>query len=75
MRDPRLSRVGDLLSLEGLSGQIVSIIVYDQDKFRAIGRAGDTGDRELTGQQGLILIATEDVEIELSGSSWGSSGK
>ena len=70
LNDPSLTRVSDLLGLEGIDGNTVVIIVTDNGEFKLVGRAGDAGDIEITGGQAFILIAQHPVTIPITGGGW-----
>ena len=72
IKDPRLTQVSDILRLQELAESISTIIVYDQGVFRPINRPGDRGDVDLTGTEGLIVVATRDIVIDLTGVGWPS---
>jgi len=70
LRDARLKRVSDLLSLEGIKDNATMIIVFDNGKFKAVDRADDDGDIALTGGQSVIIIARESTVLEITGEAW-----
>ena len=72
IKDPRLTQVSDILRLQNLAESISTIIVYNQGVFRPINRPGDRGDADLTGTEGLIIVATRDIVIDLTGVGWQS---
>ena len=72
IKDPRLTQVSDILRLQNLAESISTIIVYNQGVFRPINRPGDRGDVDLTGTEGLIIVATRDIVIDLTGVGWQS---
>ena len=47
---------------------ICSVIITNENGFQAIGRPGDSGDTPLYAGQGVILHATKEFTIDLSGS-------
>ena len=49
LRDPRLTRVSDLFTLQGIGGNIAVVILTDNGEFKLVGRAGDPGDIPITG--------------------------
>ena len=51
------SRVSDLFALDGIGGNVPVIILTDGGEFKAVGRADDPGDIEITGGQSFILTA------------------
>ena len=70
LRDLRIPRVSDLLALEGIGDNVLSIIVSDNGEFKAVGRAGDAGDIEITGGQSFILTAQEATTVAIFGAGW-----
>ena len=73
LRDPRISRVSDLFALDGIGGNVPVIILTDRGEFKAVGRADDPGDIEITGGQSFILTAQRAAEINISGGGWYNS--
>ena len=71
LSDPRVTRVSDLLALEGLRDNITAIVVTDNGEFRAIGRASDAVDIPVTGGQAFILIVHQRVTVPITGTAWG----
>ena len=70
LQDSRIMRVSDLFTLEGVGDNIAIIVVTDNGEFRAVGRADDPGDIEITGGQGFILIARQPATIPIIGDGW-----
>ena len=70
LRDPRISRVSDLFTLEGIEGNVPEIILTDGGEFKLVGRAGDPGDIDITGGQAFILNAQQNDKVEISGDAW-----
>ena len=70
LQDSRTVRVSDLFTLEGVGGVIAIIVVTDNGEFRAVGRAGDPGDIEITGGQAFILIVQQAGTILIIGNGW-----
>ena len=62
--------MSDLFALEGVGDNIAIIVVTDNGEFKAVGRAGDPGDIEITGGQGFILIARQPATIPIIGDGW-----
>jgi hypothetical protein len=71
--DERLSRVSDLLQLEGIKGNAATIIVSDSGDFKVVARAGDDGDIPLTGGQSFIIVTHAAGVAEISGAPWDNS--
>ena len=70
LRDPRISRVSDLLTLEGINANVPVIILTDGGEFKLVGRAGDPGAIPITGGQSFIMSAQQTAMITLSGEGW-----
>ena len=70
LRDPRLTRVSDLFTLQGIGGNIAVIILTDNGEFKLVGRAGDPGDIPITGGGAFILIASDAGTIPITGTGW-----
>ena len=73
LRDPRLTRVSDLLALEGSANNLRLIVVTDNGTFKAVGRAGDSGDIPITGGQGFLLFAQGAAMVSIIGDGWTSA--
>ena len=73
LRDPRLTRVSDLLALEGIVNNVAAIVVTDNGEFRLVGRAGDSGDIPITGGQGFLLFAQGAAMVSIIGDGWTSA--
>ena len=70
LRDSRITRVSDLLVLDGIRGNVSTIIVNHNGEFRLVGRANDPGDIEITGGQAFIMTASRAATITISGDAW-----
>ncbi len=70
LRDPRISRVSDLFALDGIGGNVSVIILTHGGEFKAVGRAGDPGDIEITGGQSFILSAQRAAIVDIFGEAW-----
>ena len=70
LRDSRITRVSDLFALDGIGGNVPVIILTDDGEFKAVGRAGDPGDIEITGGQSFILTAQHAATVIISGDGW-----
>ena len=55
LRDLGVTRVSDLFSLNGIGGNVSTVIVTDNGEFKTVSRAGDPGDIAITG--GPILYS------------------
>ena len=70
LRDSRITRVSDLLALDGIDDNVPAIILTDNGEFKSVGRPDDPGDIEITGGQSFILSTQEAATIEISGEGW-----
>ena len=70
LKDSRVTRVSDLFALEGIADNAAVIIVSDKGEFKAVGRASDPGDIEITGGQSFILTAQSAATVSISGDGW-----
>ena len=71
LRDSRINRVSDLLSLEGIRGNVPGgVLVTVNGDFKLVGRAGDPNDIPITGGQGFILTVQRATTVTLSGEGW-----
>ena len=70
LRDSRINRVSDLLTLDGISGNVPSIILTVSGTFQSVGRSDDLGNIEITGGQSFVFNAQEAATIEISGEGW-----
>ena len=70
LKDSRITRVSDLLGLEGMKDNITLAIVSDNGEFKLAERTGDSGDIPVTGGQSFILVATSAATVEISGTGW-----
>ena len=73
LNDSRITRVSDLLALEGISGNVPVIILTDGGEFKLVGRAGDPGDIAIAGGQSFILNAGRAAMVPISGVGWTST--
>ena len=72
LRDSRITRVSDLLSLEEIQGNVTVIVVSDNGEFKVVGRADDDGDISVSGGQSFVMIAREAASISIAGDAWTS---
>ena len=70
LQDSRVRRVSDLFALEGITDNISAIIISDNGTFKAVGRAGDPGDIDITGGQAFILIVQSAAMVPIIGDGW-----
>jgi len=70
VKDSRVTRVGDLFSLPQFAASVTTMIIPSAGNFKVLARAGDPGDFELTGAEGIIATAKSDAVISLTGIGW-----
>ena len=70
LRDSRVTRVSDLFSLDGIGGNVSTVIVTDNGEFKTVSRVGDPGDIAITGGQSFILTAQRAATVGISGEGW-----
>ena len=70
LNDSRVMRVSDLFALNGIGGNVPVIILTDGGEFKAVGRAGDPGDIQITGGQSFILTAPRAATVIIYGDGW-----
>ena len=68
LKDSRISKVSDLLALEGLSA--LNAIVSDNGVFKVVSQADDDGDIDITGGQSFVMTSTAAATAEVSGEAW-----
>ncbi len=73
LNDSRITRVSDLLALNGISGNVPVIILTDGGEFKLVGRAGDPGDIDISGGQSFILNAGRASTVPISGVGWSNT--
>ena len=70
LKDSRITRVSDLLGLEGMKDNITLAIVSDNGDFKLTESVGDSGDIAVPGGQSFILVAQRATTIEITGAGW-----
>ena len=70
LRDSRINRVSDLLTLDGIRGNVPVVLVTVDGDFKSVGQVGDLGDVPITGGQGFMLTAQPATTVTLSGEGW-----
>ena len=72
LKDSRITRVSDLLTLEGIRDNVASVTVSVNGNFKVVARAGDDGDVPVAGGQSFIMDAQYEAVVPVSGDGWGS---
>ena len=57
-------------TLDGIKDNVPVIIFSDNGDVKAVRRAGDPGDIEITGGQAFILNAQQAATVAISGEGW-----
>ena len=70
LNDSRITRVSDLLGLEGMKDNITLAIVSDNGEFKLTESVGDSGDIAVPGGQSFILVAQRAATVEITGVGW-----
>ena len=70
LNDSRIMRVSHLFRLNGIGGNVPVIILTDGGEFKAVGRAGDPGDIQITGGQSFILTVQRAATVITYGDGW-----
>ena len=70
LRDSRISRVSDLLTLDGIADNADAVTVSISGKFNTVEQAGDAGDTAITGGQAFILDVSNNASVSISGKGW-----
>ena len=70
LKDSRITKVSDLLALDGIRDNVSVIIGSDAGAFKLVTQAGDPGDVELTGGGSFIMTAREAATVAISGDGW-----
>jgi hypothetical protein len=73
LNDSRITRVSDILQLEGIVGNSSTIIVYAADGIKVVAQANDDGDIDIKGGQSFIVIAQESAQIDFEGGGWSNT--
>ena len=71
LRDSRITRVSDLLTLEGIRDNVPAVTVSVDGNFKVVARADDNGDIPVTGDLSFIMAAQFGATISISGDGWG----
>ena len=70
LRDSRITRVSDLLAIEGIRGNVPGVMFQDEGELKTVGRAGDPGDIPITGGQSFLLNVQQPAIVSISGNGW-----
>ncbi len=73
LRDSRISRVSDLLTLDGIADNADAVTVSVNGSFTPVAQAGDAGDTAITGGQAFILDVSNNASVSISGKGWGNT--
>ena len=70
LNDSRITRVSDLLTLEGFVDNAPAVTVSDNGILKPVEKAEDDGDISVTGGQAFIIDVLEDATVTISGEGW-----
>ena len=70
LNDSRITRVSDLLTLEGFVDNAPAVTVSDNGTLKPVEKAEDDGDISVTGGQAFIIDVLEDAIVTISGEGW-----
>ena len=73
LNDSRITRVSDILQLEGIVGNGSTVIVYADGGIKVVARANDDGDIDIKGGQSFIVIVQESAQIDFEGGGWSNT--
>lgn len=71
LRDSRITRVSDLLTLEGIRDNVSTVTVLVNGNLKIVARAGDDGDIPVTGDLSFFMAAQFGATVSISGDGWG----
>ena len=69
LKDSRITRVSNLLKLNGIAGN-VSVIIVSDNGFKVVAQAEDPGDILVTGGGAFILTALRPATVDIIGTKW-----
>ena len=70
LKDSKLTRVSDLLMLDGIRGNVSAITVSDGGAFKVVTTSGQPGAIPITGGQSFIMRARQAATVTISGQGW-----
>jgi hypothetical protein len=72
LKDSRITHVGDILKLEGIAGNVSTVIVDADSGIKIVAQSNDDGDHRVQGGQSFILVAQKSVKVNFEGWGWSS---
>ncbi len=72
LKDSRITHVGDILKLEGIAGNVSTVIVDADSGIKIVAQSNDDGDHRVQGGQSFILVAQKSVKVDFEGWGWSS---
>lgn len=72
LKDSRITYISDILKLEGIAGNVSTVIVDDDGRTKIVAQLNDEGDRRVQGGQSFILVAQKSVTVDFEGWGWSS---
>ena len=70
VRDSRINRVSDLLTLDGIKDNVHAIIFTDNGEFQLVTQPTDPSNIPIVGGQAFMLYAQQEAMVEISGEGW-----
>ena len=70
LKDPRIQKVSDLFSLDGIRDNVTSITIEDNGTYKDITGVDDPDDILITGGQAFTLYARKSAIITICGEKW-----
>lgn len=72
LKDSRITYASDILKLEGIAGNVSTLLVEDNGRIKVVAEFNDEGDLRVRGGQSFILVAEKSVEVDIKGWGWSS---
>ncbi len=72
LKDSRITRVSDLLMIDGIRDNVDAVTVSVNGNFKVVVDAGTEEDIPVTGGQSFIMEAQHEATVSISGDGWGS---
>ncbi len=72
LKDSRITRVSDLLTIQGIRDNVDAVEVSVNGNFKVVADAGTAGDISVNGGQSFIMEALYEATVSISGDGWGS---
>ena len=73
LNDSKLLNISDLLTLDGIRGNVSGIVISDNGIYKTITRPRDESDTLITGSQSFMLMAQRASTVSVSGIGWANT--